>query len=84
MVIKRLTLSESPTLVWALHWVTATHRPVVVDDIIIRRFVLVAVFTTELAYIHLHFYIPNTKDNYQFTSVLKLDTNNSDVKTSVA
>jgi hypothetical protein len=47
MVIKLLPLRESSTLVWALHWVTATHRPVVVNDIIIRRFVLVAVFTTE-------------------------------------
>jgi hypothetical protein len=47
MVIKLLPLRESSTLVWALHWVTATHRPVVVDDIIICRFVLVAVFTTE-------------------------------------
>jgi hypothetical protein len=47
MVIKILPLRESPTLVWALHRVTTTHRPVVVNDIIIRRFVLAAVFTTE-------------------------------------
>jgi hypothetical protein len=47
MVIKLLPFRESPTLVWALHRETATHRPVVVDDIIICRFVLVAVFTTE-------------------------------------
>ena len=46
MVIKLLPLSESSTLTWALHWVTATHRPVVVNDIIKRRLVLVAIFTT--------------------------------------
>jgi hypothetical protein len=42
-----LPLRVSSTLIWALYWVTATHRPVVMDDIIICRFVLVAVFTTE-------------------------------------
>jgi hypothetical protein len=47
MVIKLLPLREGTTLVWALHWVTATYRPVVVNDIIIRRFVLTAIITTE-------------------------------------
>jgi hypothetical protein len=47
MVIKLLPLRESSTLIWALHWVLATHRPVVVNDIVIRRFILIAVFTTE-------------------------------------
>ena len=47
MVMKLLSFRRCSTLIWASYWVTATHRPVVVNHIVVRRVVLVAVFTTE-------------------------------------
>ena len=47
MVMKLLSFRGCSTLIWALYWVTATHRPVVVNHIVVRRVVLIAVFTTE-------------------------------------
>ena len=47
MIIKILLFRECSTLIWASYWVTATHRPVVLSHIIVCRFILVSVFTTE-------------------------------------